>query len=148
MKSVLLPVILTIWVAMAPLPTRVKTAHIDHTPPALSGQRVKPKLLALLFRADWCRYCKVLEPEYAPLKQSLQKEPILFVRFDFTNAKTSMQARELAARLGVGSVFDQFERSTGFALLVKPTTNQVVGIITIAETPDQMRAMFMQALKQ
>lgn len=150
MKRLLLPALLIICVAIMPgsSPMLYAAAHQDLATQRLSRQRAKPKLLALLFRADWCPSCKILEPEYNPLEQSLAKEPILFVRFDFTNDKTTAQARALSARLGVEPIFRRFEGSTGFALLVSPSTKRIVGAITIADTPDQMRAMFMKALKQ
>lgn len=59
-----------------------------------------------------------------------------------------MQSKALAAKLGIGPIFRQYEGSTGFALLVRPSTKRIVGLITIAQTPRQMRAKFVQALTQ
>lgn len=112
MKGALLSALLMMSVAMAqePSPGWRPAAHNGSAAQALSGQRAKPKLLALLFRADWCPSCKVLEPEYDPLAKSLSNEPILFVRLDFTNDKTTAQAKSLAARLGVGATFPPVRR--------------------------------------
>ena len=146
MKIILLPALLIVGIAFgqntssASSVPAAKPAHIE------SAEQVKPKLLALLFRADWCPDCKVLEPQYKPLQNRFDKEHVLFASFDFTNDETTKEARNLATRLGVEPIYDQFRGITGIALLVDPSTNAIVGEITIKETPDQMKGIFTNAL--
>jgi len=125
-----------------------KKAPPGQTARSSSQNQAKPKLLALLFRADWCSTCKRLEREYEPLQQSLVSEPILFARFDFTDHETAKEARELAAKLGIERIFRQAEGKAGFALLVKPSTKRLVGAIKDTHTPNQLRAAFTDALEQ
>jgi thiol-disulfide isomerase/thioredoxin len=145
-KIMLLPALLIVGIAFgqstssASSVPAAKPAHIE------SAEQVKPKLLALLFRADWCPDCKVLEPQYKPLQNRFDKEHVLFASFDFTNDETTKEARNLATRLGVEPIYDQFRGITGIALLVDPSTNAIVAEITIKETPDQMKAIFTNAL--
>ncbi len=149
MKILALLVFLATGIGFAqnPVSSPPDSASAGKTVRSQADHRAKPRLIALLFRADWCPTCKVLEPQYRVLQQDLEGEPILFVRLDFTDEETTKESTQRAAHLGLESIYNQVKGSTGFALLVTPSTKTVVGVITIDETPTQMKAMFTRALE-
>ena len=92
----------------------------------------QPKFYAILFYADWCPSCKVLDPvlERARAKAELDQKPVLFVRFDLTNANTKAQSALLAERLGLSDILENNAGKTGYAMLVNANTGAPVSTFT------------------
>lgn len=92
----------------------------------------QPKLYSILFYADWCPSCKILDPklEQARVKAELDQKPVLFVRFDLTNADTTAQSELLAERLGLSRILAQNAGRTGYAMLVDAETGAPVSTFT------------------
>ncbi len=114
MRYLVLPLML-VFLGFAPL-----------TAQAASGT---PKLYGILFYADWCGSCKILDPqiEKARGKADLDNEDVLFVRLDLTDAATRHQASLLASALGIGEFYDANAGKTGFMLLADPATGAELG---------------------
>ncbi len=120
--------------------------------PALAANETQePEVLGVLFYADWCGSCKVLEPEIdkARGKADLDNEAVLFVRLDLTDATRSHQASMLASSLGLGEAFAQKAGATGFMLLVDAETKEVISMVTrksdAAAIADQVKAAILKA---
>lgn len=92
-----------------------------------------PKLVIVKFHADWCGKCKAMKSPLDSARRSLIEEPVLFVTYDFTDESKARQAEYLASVLGQDEVWSEYERRTGFALIVNPDTGEVVGEL---KTPD------------
>ena len=92
----------------------------------------QPEVLGVLFYADWCGSCKVLDPEIqkARGKSNLDHEPVLFVRLDLTDATQRYQAGLMASSLGLGDFYEKNAGATGFMLLVDAETKEVISMLT------------------
>ncbi len=98
---------------------------------ALSADQ-KPEVLGILFYADWCGSCKILDPEIekARGKSDLDNDAILFVRLDLTDATRRHQSELMAHALGVGDFYQENGGATGFMLLVDAETKEVISKLT------------------
>jgi len=111
----------------------------------------KPEVIGVLFYADWCGSCKVLDPaiEKARGKSDLDNNPILFVRLDLTNATTRHQSELMAQTLGMGDFYEKNAGKTGFMLLVDADTKEVISTLTKAvdanEISDKVNAAISKA---
>ncbi len=96
------------------------------------ASETKPEVLGVLFYADWCGSCKVLDPaiEKARGKSDLDNESVLFVTLDLTDATTRHQSELLANSLGLSELYAKNEGATGFMLLIDAETKEVVTRLT------------------
>jgi len=105
-----------------------------------------PKLLAVLFYADWCGWCKELEPKLNKVKGDFRGQPILFTRFDLTNEFTNDQSARYAALLGLEKYYVDNKGDTGYMLLIDSKTKKVLGKISRQDSPQEMKAALTKAL--
>lgn len=92
-----------------------------------------PKLLVVKYHADWCGKCKAMEAPFETARAALAEEPVLFVTFDFTDTTHAKQSEYLASVLGFDDAWGQYERQTGFGLIVDPASGKVVGELRSAD---------------
>jgi len=114
---------------------------------AAAADPVEPKVVGLMFFADTCASCKVLDPKIQAVKGEFVEEPILFATFDHSNDGTKAQAAMLAAALGVGDIYAAQEKASGFLVLVDAKTKQPVGKLTRDMSEDDIKAEINKALK-
>jgi len=110
-------------------------------------QKVEPpKVLAVLFYADWCSSCKELEPKLNKVKRDFEGKPILFTRFDLTDEFTNDQAARYAALLGLENYYTENAGKTGYMLLIDSQSKKVLGRINKQDSPAEMKAALTKAL--
>ncbi|MEW6213288.1 MAG: thioredoxin family protein [Acidobacteriota bacterium] len=107
----------------------------------------QPGLLAVLFYADWCNSCKILEPKLNQVKREFQDKSVLFTRFDLTDDFTKDQSAHFAALIGLENFYRESEGKTGFMLLIDGQSKKLLGKITKEKSPDEIRTMLTHALK-
>ena len=105
-----------------------------------------PKVLAVLFYADWCGWCKELEPKLNKVKGDFRGQPILFTRFDLTDEFTNDQSARYAALLGLEKYYVDNKGETGYVLLIDSKTKKVLGKISRKDSPQEMKAALTKAL--
>lgn len=113
---------------------------------AAFAQSAKPKVIGVLFYADWCGSCKVLDPKIEAVKTEFAGQPVLFTRMDFTNDFSKEQSDLLAAALGLGSAYSAQARKTGFMLLIDVETKEERGRLTRAQSEAEIKAAIESAL--
>ncbi|MDJ0761245.1 MAG: thioredoxin domain-containing protein [Woeseiaceae bacterium] len=98
---------------------------------AMAKESDKPELLAVMFYADWCGSCKILDPEVTKARSDadLDNQPVVFVRLDLTDATTRYQSGLLASSLGLEEVFADYGSATGFMLLVDADSKAVLATL-------------------
>ena len=104
---------------------------------SLSSQASKanledPEIYSILFYADWCGSCKVLDPAIVKArgKSDLDNESVLFVRLDLSDATKRHQSSLIAHALGLGKFYKDNGGATGFMLLVDAETKEVISTVT------------------
>jgi len=107
------------------------------SPTASRADSSTPEPMAVLFYADWCTNCKLLEPKYEPAHAGLE-DKIQFVKLDVTSKATQQQARATAQALGIGPLYTS-NHATGWVALVDVNHVQV-GELKYDESADDMRA--------
>ncbi len=108
----------------------------------------EPKLIGVLYYADWCGTCKILDPqiEKARGKMDLDNMPIVFVRMDLTNKTTAAQSGMLASALGLGALYNDNSGKTGYMALVDSETKGVVATIDKTMKADDISALITEKL--
>ena len=106
-----------------------------------------PKVVGVLFHADWCSSCKALAPKLAAVRPDFAGQPVLFTQVDFTDDNTRAQADLLAAWLELGPAYAEQGRKTGFMLLLDAKTRRVLGKLTKAQGEEELRAAIARALQ-
>ncbi len=110
------------------------------------AEPVKPKVVGVLFYADWCASCKKLDPKIDAVKADFASKPVLFTRVDFTNDYTKQQSDLLAAALNLGPAYAEQGRKTGFMLLLDAETKQPLGRLTSGQSEAELKQAIAAAL--
>ena len=71
-----------------------------------------------IIRADWCPYCKELEPTMMGLMKEYSGK-LNFVMFDVTNKETTAKAAAMAKSLGLSSFFTANKKKTSTVAVFK-----------------------------
>lgn len=106
----------------------------------------KPKVVGVLFYADWCASCKALEPKLSEVKKQVMDQPIYFTRVDLTDDCTKKQSGMFAEWVGLGEVYREHAPKTGFMLLIDPQTRQVLTKLTKTQSQAELKAAMEEAL--
>ncbi len=116
-------------VLMTALMLQVSTAQAKHT---------KVKVIAAVFHADWCSYCKQMGPSVMKTMDSYKADKaVKFVEFDLTDEATKRQSAKLAARNGLTPIW-KANQKTGMVLLVDAKTHRVMGTIVSTDSQSEM----------
>ncbi len=134
MKKILTPTVLALGLLTAPIQMFAQDPKIE-----------PPKLLAVMFHADWCATCKVLEPKLNQVKRDFQGQSVLFTQFDLTDEFTKDQSARYAALLGLENIYRENANKTGFMLLINWPSKRVLGKITKEKNPEEIKSMLTHA---
>ena len=108
-------------------------------PRASAAPAKSPDVIAAVFYADWCGYCKKMEPAaMATMKNYKSDKTVKFVKFDLTDAKTKADSTKIAARNGISPVWNGHQK-TGMILLVDGKTRKVIGKIDSNDSSAAMK---------
>lgn len=113
---------------------------------ALAQEKEKPDVIGLLFYADWCASCKVLEPKLNAVKKSFADKPILFTRVDLTDDYSKSQSKLLAGALGLSEIYTENAPKTGFMLLISTKDKKVLGKLVKTQSEDEIKTGIAAAL--
>lgn len=107
----------------------------------------KAETYAVLFYADWCGSCKVIDPKLKEARESLDEGPALFVTFDMTDDKTKNQTALLASAIGLQKLYQENEGRTGFLLVIDAESKEVVDRITTEDSTQAIKTKIASATR-
>jgi len=93
---------------------------------AQQSETAEAKIIAVKMDAEWCGYCRVMNPKLDEVMPEFIDESILFVKFNMTNEFTLAQSRLLANRMGLLDIFDAQQGKTGYMLLIDSASGEVL----------------------
>lgn len=110
-----------VFFALTPAP-----ASAQASPPTVE----EPRLVAALFRSNWCGPCKILEPRYERVMQAYDTARVEQVRFDSSFGRHGALAQR-ASEEGIHAVYETARNATGFVLLIDRDTQDILARITV-----------------
>lgn len=105
----------------------------------------EPEVIAATFASSWCSACKILKPKLAKAIPDFANEPVKFVEYDFTFGDRP-EVREAAEADGLGALYDRYRGATGFTLLVDARTHDVLGMLTMEHSKQDIESLITRAL--
>ena len=106
--------------------------------PAQAKHR-SPKVVAVVFYADWCHLCKQMGPSVMQtMKGYMGDKAVKFVKLDLTNDATKAQSAKVAARNKLTPIW-KANQKTGMVLLVSGKTHKVLDTIVYTDSQSDMK---------
>ena len=100
-----------------------------------------PRLVAVKFQVDGCPLAARIEPVFAKLVESYAEKPVMFARYDMTNAKSRCFSRNMATGLGFHWACEGPYQS-GTILLIDRKRREVLAKVTDGlELPEMVRTL-------
>ncbi len=91
----------------------------------------RPDMYVVMFRADWCAPCKVVEPNLQRALKILGDPGIKFINIDITDPLRSERSAHLAFDAAIVKQYNQWYGTTGFAAMIDADTKNTLGCVTI-----------------
>ena len=110
------------------------------------AQAVETKVFGVMFYADWCHYCQILDTKLDKVRKEFEGTAFKFQRIDMTDDSRLYASFNEAKALGLGRIVRAYGQGTGFMLLVDARTGQVVDQIVARHSESQIKAKIQQAL--
>jgi thiol-disulfide isomerase/thioredoxin len=89
-----------------------------------------PDIYVVMFRADWCAPCKVVEPRLSEALQGLADPKIEFINIDISGGYGDWNANAVFDR-GIVQQYNMWMGVTGFAAIIDGDTKQTLGCINM-----------------
>lgn len=107
----------------------------SETPPL--NYSSKPTLV--IFYADWCGSCKILEPKLEQAMGMLEnKDALKIVRFDLTDDTTKAKSADMAGENGLTDIYNAHAPKTGFIVMAQ--NGQEMGRLTKSDDVATIKA--------
>lgn len=96
-----------------------------------------PDVYVVMFRADWCAPCKVVEPRLGQALNKLRDPRIEYVNIDISGGKGDYNAHTVFDR-GLVKQYNMWLGVTGFAAIIDGDTKQTLGCVNMNYSADDM----------
>lgn len=104
-----------------------------------------PDLYVVMFRADWCAPCKVVEPRLNQALMDLRDPGIEYVNIDISRGNGDLNAHTVFDR-GIVAQYNSWMGVTGFAAIIDGDTKRTLGCVNMNYDAKSM-AMHIKNLK-
>lgn len=104
-----------------------------------------PDVYVVMFRADWCAPCKVVEPALVQASNMMRDPRVEFLTIDISGGQGDANAHAVFDR-GIVRQYNEWMGVTGFAAIIDGDTKQTMGCVNMTYDADSM-AMHIQNLK-
>lgn len=92
----------------------------------IPAEEDETKVIAVRMYADWCGYCKQLDPKVDAIKPDFKGKPVLFLQIDQTDDFAKEQSAMLVGLTGLENALSPYYGRTGILLIVDANTGEVV----------------------
>ena len=89
-----------------------------------------PDVYVVMFRADWCAPCKIVEPRLSEALRTLRDPRIEYVNIDISGGQGSWNANAVFDR-GIVDQYNRWMGVTGFAAIIDGDTKQTLGCVNM-----------------
>lgn len=114
--------------------------------PMSAGAANNPDMYVVVFRADWCGPCRILEPQLKQALNNLRDPGLEYVEFDTTNSSRANAAAHKAFDRRIVAQYNKWLGVTGFAVMIDADTKNTLGCVNIEYDAGSM-AMHIKNLK-
>jgi len=97
-----------------------------------------PELYVVMFRADWCAPCKIVEPNINQALNTLRDPSIEYVTIDISNPNLSEISAHHAFDRQIVPQYNRWLGVTGFAAIIDATTKTTLGCVNMQYAPNDM----------
>lgn len=97
--------------------------------PATAQQR--PDVYVVMFRADWCGPCKIVEPNLNRALSNLRDPGIKVITIDITTPLLSERSAHTAFDHNIVRQYNQWMGITGFAAIIDADTKSTLGCVNM-----------------
>ena len=97
-----------------------------------------PDIYVMMFRADWCAPCKIVEPRLKNVLNGFNDPRIEYVNIDLGNGNGRFNAHQVFDR-GLVQQYNTWLGVTGFAAIVDGDTKQTIGCVNMTYDDASMR---------
>ena len=104
-----------------------------------------PDVYVVMFRADWCAPCKIVEPALDQALRSLRDPAIEYVNIDISRGNGDLNAHTVFDR-GLVKQYNSWMGVTGFAAIIDGDTKRTLGCVNMNYDAQSM-AMHIKNLK-
>lgn len=124
------------WKLSAVSATALTAIALSFTAPATAQMSMPmmaptPSVYVVMFRADWCAPCKVVEPNISQALNSLSDPSIEYVTFDITDPGRSELSAHRAFDRQIVPQYNSWMGVTGFAAIIDGDTKQTLGCVNM-----------------
>lgn len=118
------------------------------SPPAhADDMRMSSPNKLIVFYADFCGQCKILEPKLEEALKTMDTKSFEQVKFNYTDRDTIMHSKEIAAEKGLTDLQKKYGAKTGFAVIANQE-GQEIAFISANESVDEISATLQAATKE
>ncbi len=96
-----------------------------------------PDVYVVMFRADWCAPCKIVEPRLAQALSNLRDPRIEFINIDISGGQGDYNAHTVFDR-GLVPQYNMWMGVTGFAAIIDGDTKQTLGCVNMTYEANDM----------
>ena len=107
---------------------------------------VKPDIYVVMFRADWCAPCKVVEPRLSQALAGLHDPAIEYVNIDISGGQSEWNSHAVFDRQIVPQ-YNKWLGVTGFAAIIDADTKRTLGCVNMNYNAEAMQ-IHIQNLKR
>ncbi len=107
------------------------TLFLTQTAPALAAQPNPSDMYVVMYRADWCGPCKIVEPALQKALKTLDDPDIHYITFDFTTSARQEISANKAFDHQIVSQYNQWFLLTGFAAIIDADTKNTLGCVNL-----------------
>jgi thiol-disulfide isomerase/thioredoxin len=100
----------------------------------------RPDMYVVMFRADWCGPCKIVEPNLDRALRMLNDPSIRFVTIDVTDSQRIERSAHIAFDNSIVAQYNQWYGVTGFAAIIDADTKNTLGCVNMMYDAGAMAA--------